>query len=365
MTSRRHNKIRRWIGNVLFLAGAIAVVVCVGSYLSTFVWQKWQNREFDRQRATPQQNQENSAETRIENGGIVGRLAIPRLHVRAMVREGTGERTLSLALGHIPGTALPGKQGNTGVAGHRDTLFRSLRNVAANDEITFETPSATYVYRVESTQIVKPEDVEVLDPGPTRELTLVTCFPFDYVGSAPDRFIVKAQLVSEDAGRNDIQEEVHRAAVTSPTRPKLPTARGEVAFDVSQGHSRELVPGKIWFGLESADTSSRTVDGWLWVMPERRTIWLRNADAHQPVVFISEWRQTRIGDHQCCPEFRAGLSGLSAGSRVATGFGQQPTTTRVRAISGTFPPISISTKADWLLASVRRCPVRLHQIRRC
>jgi sortase A len=279
MTNRKPDKILRWIGNVLLLAGAIAVFVSAASFVGRLVWQQRQERAFDRQLAVPR----NRPETHIGNGGIVGRLAIPRLRVRAMVREGTGERTLSLALGHIPGTALPGQLGNTGVAGHRDTLFRSLRNVAANDEITFETTRGTYVYRVESTQVVKPEDVAVLDPGPTRELTLVTCFPFEYVGSAPDRFIVKAQLVSESPGTNDIQEQPHQATLAA-VHPKQ-VARGEIPFDVSQGHSRELVSGKIWFGLESADAPGRTVDGWLWVMPERRTIWLRNADAAQPIVF--------------------------------------------------------------------------------
>jgi sortase A len=116
-----------------------------------------------------------------------------------MVREGDSEHTLSIALGHIPGTAFPGQIGNIGIAGHRDSLFHGLRNVAEDDEITFETPRASYIYRVESTQIVKPEHTEVLRTGPTRELTLVTCFPFEYVGSAPERFIVKARLVSETA----------------------------------------------------------------------------------------------------------------------------------------------------------------------
>jgi len=134
----------------------------------------------------------------------VGRLAIPRLHVRAMVREGDGERTLSLALGHIPGTALPGQKGNIGIAGHRDRLFRDLRNVGANDEITLETPRTTYVYRVEKTQIVKPENIGVLNNGPASELTLVTCYPFEYVGAAPDRFIVKAQLVMSSSDNDSI-----------------------------------------------------------------------------------------------------------------------------------------------------------------
>jgi sortase A len=284
MTNRKPNNsarvaIRRWIGNVLLLAGAIAVVVSAGSFLGMTVWQKWQSREFDRQRTAPQI----STQPRVKTGDIVGRLSIPRLHVRTMVREGVEERTLSLALGHIPSTALPGHPGNIGIAGHRDTLFRSLRNIAANDEITFETPRATYVFRVEATQIVKPEDVQVLNPGPARELTLVTCYPFEYVGSAPDRFIVKAQLISENAGDNEIHEEPRSVVATTAPHPKP-----RIAFNVPQGHSRELVPGKIWFGLSSADPTLRTVGGWVWVMPERRTIWLRDVDASRPFVFYQD-----------------------------------------------------------------------------
>jgi sortase A len=284
MTNRKPNKIRRWIGNVLLLAGAIAVVVSAGSFLGMTVWQKWQSREFDRQRTAPETSSQTSSQPRVKTGDIVGRLAIPRLNVRAMVREGAGERTLSLALGHIPTTALPGQPGNIGIAGHRDTLFRSLRNIAADDEITFETPRATYVYRVEATRIVKPEDVQVLNPGPIRELTLVTCYPFEYVGSAPDRFIVKAQLISENAGNNEIHEEPRRVVVaTAALHPKP-----QIGFDIPQGHSRELVPGKIWFGLSSADPTIHTVDGWVWVMPDRRTIWLRDVDARQPFIFYQD-----------------------------------------------------------------------------
>ena len=99
---------------------------------------------------------------------------------------------LGVAIGHVPGTALPGQQANVGVAGHRDTLFRGLRDIKTNDLIEFETLAGKYSYRVGSTEIVKPDDVSVLQAGSSPELTLVTCYPFNYVGSAPDRFIVKA-----------------------------------------------------------------------------------------------------------------------------------------------------------------------------
>jgi len=139
-----------------------------------------------------------------------------------MVREGTGEGTLGLAVGHIPNTALPGEKGNVGLAAHRDTLFRGLKDIRQNDLIQFETLSGNHSYRVETTRIVKPEDVSVLKPGPAPELTLVTCYPFHYIGNAPERFIVKAREVK---ARETVQESAARPqpnAKPPQPRAKLP-----------------------------------------------------------------------------------------------------------------------------------------------
>ncbi len=298
MTFRRRNRAARWIGNVLLIAGATAVGIWACSWLSLTIWQAWQNRQFDQRRAAaPAQTQaqtQTPAQPRFKDGAIVGRLAVPRLHIRAMVREGDSDQTLSVALGRIPGTALPGQQGNVGIAGHRDTLFRGLKHVTANDEITFETPDANYVYRVEGTQIVKPEDVGVLKPGPASELTLVTCYPFEYVGSAPDRFIVKARLVSQLASQQDIPRESPANDIHEQPAPPAPPVHHEIGFNVSEQHSRELVPGKIWFGLSSADSTNHTVSGWLWVMPDRRTIWLRDVDTRQPLYFYQDGEKREL-----------------------------------------------------------------------
>jgi sortase A len=113
-----------------------------------------------------------------------------------MVREGAGEGTLRTAVGHIPGTALPGAAGNVALAGHRDTFFRALRNIRKNDSIDVQTGHGTYRYLVESTEIVGPRDVAVLKASGGETLTLVTCYPFYYVGSAPKRFIVRAAQVA-------------------------------------------------------------------------------------------------------------------------------------------------------------------------
>ncbi len=285
MRDRPRNRALRWIANVLLCAGALMIGVWAGSLISMRLWQSWQNRAFNRSLSAPKPD----GEVHIANGDVVGRLSIPRLHVSAMIREGTSAPVLSVALGHIPGTAFPGQPGNIGVAGHRDSLFRGLRNVAKNDEIVFESPSATYTYRVEGTQVVKPEDVGVLNPGSTRELTLVTCYPFNYVGAAPERFIVKAQLMSDKTPSDKAPASVFPAATPRPV-PR----RDEISFDVRQGHSRELVPGRIWFGVDSTDTANRTVSGWLWVMPDRRTIWLRDASANEPVFFEQDGKTREL-----------------------------------------------------------------------
>jgi sortase A len=130
---------------------------------------------------------------------VIGRLDIPRLNLSVMVREGADERTLSRAVGHIPGTALPGKIGNVGLAGHRDTFFRALRNIREDDTIELETTSGSFRYVVKSTKIVTPRDVSVLEASGGETLTLVTCYPFYYVGSAPKRFIVHASQMTPTA----------------------------------------------------------------------------------------------------------------------------------------------------------------------
>ena len=127
--------------------------------------------------------------------GIVGRLLIPALDLNVMVLEGTDPWTLNRAVGHIERTALPGRAGNVGISAHRDGYFRNLGRIARGDEISILTSEKTYTYAVESTHIVNPGDIGVLAPSDQPVLTLVTCFPFYFVGDAPQRFIVKAHLV--------------------------------------------------------------------------------------------------------------------------------------------------------------------------
>src|SRR5262245_36077476 len=138
-----------------------------------------------------------------EGPAPLGIMRIPRIHLEAPVLEGTDDAVLNRGVGHIDETAKPGTDGNSGIAGHRDGFFRGLKDIEIGDEIELETLGATDVYRVERTWIVEPEDVTVLDPTPVRSLTLVTCYPFYFVGSAPKRFIVRAVRVQETTSSAD------------------------------------------------------------------------------------------------------------------------------------------------------------------
>lgn len=125
-------------------------------------------------------------------------LRIPRIHLEVPVLEGTDAVTLHRGAGWIKGTTRPGERGNTGIAGHRDSFFRGLKDLKMNDTLNLETPHGNASYVVDHILIVKPEDVSVLNPTPEPVLTLVTCYPFRFVGSAPKRYVVTARLLEAE-----------------------------------------------------------------------------------------------------------------------------------------------------------------------
>lgn len=131
-------------------------------------------------------------------GEPLGEIQLTRRGPGAVIAEGVSPGTLSRAVGHVIGTARPGEAGNVVLAGHRDTFFRPLRHVRVGDIIDVRTPAAGFSYEVESTSIVSPSHIEVLEASGGHTLTLITCYPFTYVGPAPDRFIVRAR---ERSGR--------------------------------------------------------------------------------------------------------------------------------------------------------------------
>ena len=138
-----------------------------------------------------------SIRRRAEPGAWIARLEAPAVELKATVLEGSDDRTLRRAAGHIEYTPMPGEPGNIGIAGHRDTTFYPVRKLKAGDRLTLTTASHVFEYDVRDTWIVEPEDVQVLDPTARPALTLVTCYPFNFVGNAPKRFIVRGELVAE------------------------------------------------------------------------------------------------------------------------------------------------------------------------
>ena len=135
----------------------------------------------------------------------VARIEIPRLGVSAIVREGVDNRTLRRAVGHVPGTAALGDAGNSAVAAHRDTFFGPLKDIRKGDRIRVSTPDGDFSYVVHDTRVVEPTDLSVLDPTPEATLTLITCHPFNYVGAAPNRFIVVARAVEPSHARRRLR----------------------------------------------------------------------------------------------------------------------------------------------------------------
>jgi sortase A len=189
----------------LFIVAGLALGYCVFVLTATSFYQRRESLEFNRllQQETwmmpPAARDPSVRHTAdvpaVATDGLIGRIEIPRLGISAVLTEGTAESTLRRAVGHVEGTALPGQPGNVGIAGHRDTFFRPLRNIRTNDIVVLTTLSGRYRYRVTSTKVVSPNAVEVLAPSTGETLTLVTCYPFYYVGPAPDRFVVRAERV--------------------------------------------------------------------------------------------------------------------------------------------------------------------------
>jgi len=131
----------------------------------------------------------------LEPGTWIARLEAPSVKLAATVLEGSDERTLDRAAGHIEETSLPGDRGNVAIAAHRDTIFRPVRNLRVGDPLVLTTADRVYRYRITRLKIVEPDDVQVLDAVGHPTLTLVTCYPFTFIGAAPKRFIVSADLV--------------------------------------------------------------------------------------------------------------------------------------------------------------------------
>jgi sortase A len=172
-------------------------ILCAGFALYVSAQTASSSRAADRIAANSSASQDaTGSQTPDASGDVIGRIDIPDLHLSAPITADYDPDSLRHGVGHIRGTALPGGLGTVGLAGHRDTFFRPLRNINAKMEIRLIDASGMYRYVIDSTEIVTPDHVEVLDVRNRPALTLVTCYPFDYVGAAPRRFVVHAHLLS-------------------------------------------------------------------------------------------------------------------------------------------------------------------------
>jgi sortase A len=202
-------QILKWSQRALFACAALLLGYCGFALADSWLFQRRASRELerllrDRRAASTVAPQSLSAVSlkappAAEEGSLIGRIEIPRLRLSVVVVEGVDKTSLRRAVGHIPGTALPGEAGNVGLAGHRDTFFRPLKDLKIKDEIQVSTLNGNFKYSVVSLRIVDPENVGVLAPSGENLLTLVTCYPFYFVGPAPKRWIVRARQVSSQA----------------------------------------------------------------------------------------------------------------------------------------------------------------------
>ena len=197
-----------WLEGALWIAGCCALGYCAFVAVDASVTQAKLARSFQQTQtqsnvttqSTVSPPADYSDKVRVEpETRLAARLEIPQIGLSVFVLEGMRSRTLRVGVGHVPGTPWPGQQGNVVIAGHRDTFFRPLRKIEKCDEVSLETPTHTYYYRVSAFEVVDPNDVDELTSNGKDELTLITCYPFYYIGPAPKRFVVHAEpaLASE------------------------------------------------------------------------------------------------------------------------------------------------------------------------
>jgi len=191
--STRVQKLLRWSQRFLFITGIVALGYVGFTLLEARLYQVSAKRSLESQIQRAKEPHDAQPIPALKTGDVLGRMDIPRLGISVAVLQGTSSRMLRRGAGHIEGTPLPGETGNSGIAGHRDTFFRELKDIRRNDEIQLQTATGLLRYEVDWVKVVEPNDTTVLEPSTVGStLTLVTCYPFYFVGAAPKRFVVRA-----------------------------------------------------------------------------------------------------------------------------------------------------------------------------
>jgi sortase A len=228
MSSASKSMARRaatWMERCLWAVGFVALGVSLAVWGNS-QWQQAKGRQ-ELDRLIVVQDPLRAAEhARLDRGDLIGRIEIPRLQISTIIFEGTDGSILRDGAGHLSGSALPDQEGNVVLAAHRDSFFRPLRNIQKQDAIQVITPSGTKNYRVDSIEIVNPDRTDVAAPTRSSTLTLITCYPFDWWGHAPQRFVVRARQVNNAAP-------VAAKPLPAKTIPPKPAKPRFIAEDVS------------------------------------------------------------------------------------------------------------------------------------
>jgi sortase A len=175
------------------LAGVLALAYVALALFNAWQFQRAASRTLENQIHAEEQHAILPAGHPAKEGDLLGRMEIPSIGVSVMILQGTTPQTLRLGVGHIDGTALPGESGNIGIAGHRDTFFHGLKDIRRDDEIQLQTVDEIARYKVDWIQITAPSDGGIVSLTTESGLTLVTCYPFHYIGAAPERYVVHAR----------------------------------------------------------------------------------------------------------------------------------------------------------------------------
>jgi LPXTG-site transpeptidase (sortase) family protein len=229
----------RTFEGLLLLTGVFLLSIYAGWWTGATLFQAREQARFERELAgqRDQRDQMRFPPPPAPGLELKGKVEIERLGLAAMIEEGADDAILNRAVGHIPGTSVPWKGGNVALAAHRDTFFRGLDRLEPGDRIRLTTLEGSFDYVVDSTQVVEPSATEVLQNTGEPVLTLVTCFPFRYVGRAPMRYIVRARRSGETGSRE------------SHTRPERPAARG--SLQAPAGANPTLPAGSRGSGSEA------------------------------------------------------------------------------------------------------------------
>jgi len=248
----------RWVQRIFFVAGFMIFGYCGADWYNARMQQAKGNRALDQAlfESAPYRKPELSSGQQIREGGLVGKVEIPKLHLSAVVFQGTNDAVLDRGVGHMEHSALPGQAGNVVLAAHRDSYFRSLKDIQAGDQITVTTEDGPRDYKVESTEIVAPTDVSVAGPTTDPTLTLITCYPFYYIGHAPKRFIVRAKEIDNSSIDSKKKE---------PNIPPAPVPQKETARVARSPRKREPLPSRYFvkptpYEAPSEDKSADSAD---------------------------------------------------------------------------------------------------------